>query len=102
MINARTIRKLNENDGLTLRNGKPITYKSGWQVADYGVEAHSPEEAIIIVRRMGGNCSVWLCDGIYYIDHSYRVNTKREAMSIGREHNQISVLCWRNMTLAYC
>lgn len=102
MINVRTIRKLNNNDGLTLKNGKKINYKSGWQVADYGVKAHSPEEAIIIVRRMGGNCGVWLEDGIYYIDHSFRVNTKREAMSIGREHNQISVLCWRNMTLAYC
>lgn len=102
MINVRTIRKLNNNDGLTLKNGKKINYKSGWQVADYGVKAYSPEEAIIIVRRMGGNCGVWLEDGIYYIDHSFRVNTKREAMSIGREHNQISVLCWRNMTLAYC
>lgn len=29
MINIRTIRKLTENDGLTLKNGKPITYKTG-------------------------------------------------------------------------
>ena len=102
MINIRTIRKLANNDGLTLKNGKPITYKSGWQVADHGIEAKSAEEAIKAVRRMGGNCGIWLENGIYYIDKSHRVNTKREALKIGRECNQISVLCWKNMGLVYC
>ena len=99
MINIRTIRKLTNNDGLTLKMGKITTYKSGWQVADYGIETKSAEEAIQAVRRMGG---VWYSEGVYYIDHSFRVNTKREALAIGREHNQISVLCWRTMGLAYC
>ena len=102
MINVRTLRKLKNNEGLTLKQGKPITYKSGWQVADYGVEAHTPEEAIIIVRRMGGNCGVWVENGIYYVDHSFRVSTKREAVEMGRQHNQICVLSWRTMGLAYC
>lgn len=102
MINIRTIKKLNNNDGLTLKNGKVITYKSGWQVADHGIEVKSAEEAIKAVKAMGGNCGIWLENGIYYIDHSFRVNTKREAMEIGRAHNQISVLCWRTMGLAYC
>ena len=102
MINIRTIKKIVENGGLTLKNGKVITYKSGWQVADHGIEAKSAEEAIKAVKAMGGNCGIWLENGIYYIDHSYRVNTKREALEIGRAHNQISVFCWRTMGLAYC
>ena len=102
MINIRTIRKLTNNDGLTLKDGKLITYKSGWQVADHGIEAHSPEEAMKAIREMGGNCGVWLEDGIYYVDHSFRVNTKHEAMEIGRQHQQISVLKWANMSLVYC
>ena len=102
MINIRTIRKLANNDGLTLKNGKKITYKSGYQVADHGVEARTAEEAIKAVRAMGGNCGVWLENGIYYIDHSFRVSTKKEALRIGKEHNQISVLNWRTMGLAYC
>lgn len=102
MINIRTIRKIQENGGLTLKNGKVITYKSGWQVADHGIEATTAEEAIKAVRAMNGNCGIWLENGIYYIDHSFRVNTKREAIAIGKEHNQISVLCWRTMGLAYC
>ena len=76
MINIRSILKLKNNDGLTLKNGKPITK---------------------------GKCpDCGTADGIYYIDKSHRVSTKREAMEIGRAHNQISVLNWRTMGLAYC
>jgi len=102
MINIRSILKLANNDGLTLKNGKPITYKSGWQVATEGVECQTAREAINAVKAYKGNCGVWFSNGIYYIDKSHRVNTKREAMEIGRTCNQISVLRWRDMGLAYC
>jgi len=102
MINIRSIKKLANNDGLTLKNGKAITYKTGWQVAVEGVECLTAEEAIKAVRAYKGNCGVWLADGVYYIDKSFRVNTKAEALKIGRENNQISVLGWRKMVLAYC
>jgi hypothetical protein len=102
MINIRTINKLMENDGLTLKNGKLITYKSGWQVATEGVECKTAREAINAVKTYGGNCGVWFAGGVYYVDKSHRVNTKREAMEIGRACNQISILGWRKMVLAYC
>ena len=102
MINIRTLRKLTNNDGLTLKNGKPIYYKSGWQVATEGVETTDQKEAMKAIKAYGGNCGIWFADGIYYIDKSKRVNTKREAMEIGRACNQISVLNWRTMGLAYC
>lgn len=102
MINIRTIRKLQENDGLTLKAGRIITHKTGYQVADYGYELKTAEEAIACVRKLQGNCGIWYSEGIYYIDHSFRVSTKREALRIGREHNQISILKWKDMSLVYC
>lgn len=102
MINIRSIRKLANNDGLTLKKGIKITYKSGYQVATEGVEVYTAEEAIKAVRAYNGNCGVWLSDGVYYIDKSHRVSTKREALEVGRACNQISVLKWSNMTLVYC
>ena len=102
MINIRSIKKLANNDGLTLKNGKPITYKTGWQVATEGVECKAAREAINAVKAYNGNCGVWYSEGVYYIDKSHRVNTKREALEVGRAHDQISVLGWHNMTLAYC
>lgn len=102
MINVRTLRNLKNNDGLTLKGGVRIHYKTGYQVADYGYELKTAEDAIKVVRELKGNCGVWFSDGIYYIDHSFRISTKKEAIRIGREHNQISILKWATMELIYC
>ena len=102
MINIRTIYKLTNNDGLTLKAGRVITYKSGYQVATEGVECKTAREAINAVKAYGGNCGIWYSEGIYYIDRSHRVSTKREALRVGRECNQISVLAWKGMRLIYC
>lgn len=102
MINIRSILKLQNNDGLTLKGGKPIVYKTGYQVATEGIEATSARDAINAVKAFGGNCGIWFSEGIYYIDKSHRVNTKREALEVGRACNQISVLRWRDMGLVYC
>ena len=95
MINIRTIRKLADGDGLTLKNGKIRRYKSGYQVATNGVEVISPEMAIQAVREFKGTCGVWLENGRYYVDISKRVSTKREAVEIGKKCNQLSIYRWR-------
>ena len=102
MINIRTLAKLKNNDGLTLKNGEIITYKSGWQVATEGFETRDIVKAMQMIRKYEGNCGVWFSKGIYYIDKSHRVSTKREALEIGRRCNQISILKWATMSLAYC
>jgi hypothetical protein len=98
----KMLEMLKNNDGLTLKNNKPITYKTGWQVADHGVECKTIAEASKAIEEMQGNCGVWFSDGVYYIDHSFRVKTKKEALTIGRKYNQISVLRWSDMRLVYC
>lgn len=102
MINIRTLRKIKNNGGLTLKNGRPIIYKSGWQVATEGMETTDMREAMKMIKEYGGNCGIWFSDGVWYIDKSHRVSTKREALEIGRACNQISILRWSNMGLAYC
>lgn len=102
MINIRSLKKLKNDDGLTLKGGKPITYKTGWQVATEGLETTDIRQAMKYIKEYNGNCGIWFSNGVYYIDKSRRVNTKREALEIGRRCNQISVLKWANMSLAYC
>ena len=102
MINIRSIRNLKDNDGMTLKGGKRIVYKSGYQVATEGIETTDAREAINAVKAYGGNCGVWYSSGTYYIDLSHRVSTKREALEVGRACNQISVLRWKDMGLVYC
>lgn len=102
MINIRTLRKIENNGGLTLKNGKAISYKSGWQVATEGVQTEDINEVRSLIKAYNGNCGLWLENGIWYVDKSHRVNTKREAIEVGKAHNQISVLGWAKMNLAYC
>ncbi len=102
MINIRTMRGLKNNDGLTLKKGKKITYKTGYQVATEGVECKTPEDAMQAVKAYNGDCGIWFSDGVYYIDKSHRVNTRKEALAIGKACKQISVLRWRDMALVYC
>ena len=78
---------LKNNDGLTLKAYKAITYKTGYQVADYGTECKTIAEALKAIDQMEGNCGIWYSDGIY---------------ADGKKYNQISVLKWSDMSLVYC
>ena len=96
-INIRTIRKLQENEGLTLKRGQIVNYKTGWQVAFDGIEAHTPEEVMEYIRKFRNtyrNMGVWYSQGVYYVDACTRVPTKKIAVSIGNQCNQISVFAW--------
>ena len=105
-INVRTIRKLNENDGLTLKNGKKISYLSGWQVAVRGDVCYTPEETMKYIRefnaQLKGNerrvysIGIWVWEGKYYIDISKRVPTRTMAFEIGKQCEQLSVFNWNN------
>ena len=101
MINIRTIKGLKNDDGLTLKNGKRIAYKTGYQVATEGIETTDAREALNAVKAFNGNCGIWFSNGVYYIDKSHRENTKKNALAVGRACKQISILKWSNMSLVY-
>lgn len=92
---------LQNNDGLTLKSFQEVTFKTGWQVADFGKEVYTAEAAYEAICEMGGNAGVWFSEGVYYIDHSFRIKTKKEAVAIGKQHNQQSILRWADMSLVW-
>jgi hypothetical protein len=97
-VNVRTIRNIKNNEGLTLRNGKIVEYKTGWQVGITGIEVKTAEEVSRILHSdMGskGNIGIWLSEGIYYIDISKRIQTKKDALTIGKLMNQQSIYGWK-------
>lgn len=102
MINIRSILKLKDNDGLTLKKGQRVIFKTGYQVATEGIETRDPREAINAVKAYNGDCGIWFSKGIYYIDKSHREPTLKKALEVGRACSQISVLRWRDMGLVYC
>ena len=102
MINIRSIRNLKDNDGMTLKGGKRIVYKSGYQVATEGIETTDARQAINAVKAYDGDCGIWFSNGTYFVDKSHRESTLKKALEVGRACNQISVLRWRDMGLVYC
>lgn len=101
-ITVEMFLSLREDDGLTLKNYKSVTYKSGYQVALRGLECRTAEEAVQAVEQFHGSCGIWYSKGIYYIDESIRVDTKAAAMAIGKYCKQISILRWKDFGLVYC
>ena len=96
-INVRTIRNLADNEGLTLRNGKIVEYKTGWQVGIQGVECKTPEAVSELLHKgigRKGNIGIWFSNGIYYVDISKRITTKRNALTVGKLMNQQSIYGW--------
>lgn len=79
MINVRTLKNLKENDGLTLKKGKRITYKTGWQVATEGIETTDPYVAMKAIKAYGG--------GLWYLVFKryllYRQEPQRKYKSQG-------------------
>jgi hypothetical protein len=97
-INVRTIRNIREGEGLTLRNGKIVEYKTGWQVGITGVTCKTPEEVSALLHHglgRNGNIGIWLSEGTYYIDVSRRITTKKNAVAVGRAMNQQSIYGWK-------
>ena len=89
--------QLQNNDGMTLKKYNKVRYTSGWQVATEGETARTPEKALSLIEEYKGTCGVWYSNGIDYIDKSHRTDTKREAMRIGKQCNQLSILKWATM-----
>lgn len=95
----QVLRALKENDGFTLKRGKPIHYKSGWQVATNGIVTRSIKQAQKVIHDYNGDCGVWYHANRYYVDRSIRVDTKRKAMEIGKRCNQLTILRWRDLAV---
>lgn len=95
------ILSLKVNDGATLKNGKPVNYKTGYQVATEGHKTRNPKRAVFWIKFYGGTCGLWYDGDWYYIDKSLRISTKKQAIILGIDKGQISILKWSDMSLIF-
>lgn len=96
--------KILQNGGATINaRSEFVQLKSGYQVSvrDLGrVKATDLTEKMVrdVVEQglqRGEYCGVWIDGGFAYVDISKRISTKQEAMRLGREKKQLSILNWR-------
>lgn len=104
-INVRTLRNLKNGEGLTFRNGKIVVYATGWQVSVMDrFKCDTAEKAMECLRFLSKfyrNTGIWFENGIYYVDCSERISTKKEAVRLGTEKAQISIYGWTKGVLVY-
>lgn len=100
----KMLAKILKNGGATINaRGEFVQLKTGYQVSvrDLGrVKTSDLTEKMVrdVVEQglqRGEYCGVWIDGGFAYVDISKRINTKQEAMRLGREKKQLSILDWR-------
>lgn len=100
MINVRTIKKMLDGDGLTLKNGKIKRYKGGFQVNVQTYEHDSPESAIFwakLLNTLDGGCSIQFKNGKYYVSTTKHVYTRRQAKELANELRTTQIYEWQNL-----
>lgn len=104
-ITRATINSIVRNGGATINaNGIRVSMKTGYQVSKcdlYIIPVAELTKAIVkqaitLLEGRGEYVGVWIDGGYAFVDISRRVATKKQAMTIGRELEQISILRWRD------
>lgn len=89
-----------KDGGATLVAGKPIHASTGYQYSKTpNTETNSTKSisrAVIMIRKMEGNCGIWYNSGKFYIETSYWTPDLNEALEMGRKYGQLAVYDWEN------
>ena len=105
-ITKATINSILNNGGATFNyNGERVQMKSGYQVSKQDLvivpiadfNKYLIKALVEMLDGRGEYLGVWVDDGKVYVDISCRVATKRDAMQMGRDLNQLTVLKWATM-----
>ena len=104
-ITKATVNSIIRNGGATINNkGERVMLKSGYQVSKCDLfiiptaelNKYIIKELLGRLIQRGEYLGLWVDNGNVYVDISCRVATKRDAMQMGRDLNQLSVLRWRD------
>ena len=105
-ITKATIDSILRNGGATINcYGERVQMKSGYQVSKQDLvivpvadfNKYIIKALVETLASRGEYLGVWVDSGKVYIDISCRVATKRDAMQMGRDLNQLSILRWADM-----
>jgi len=97
--------EIKESNGATIKNGKIVNYKTGYQVA-----INSKEKTF---KRLGNalrhieknelkSVGLWCDSGVWYLDtNTVRITTKKEALQKAQENKQIGIWDWSKFQTIY-
>lgn len=108
LVSSKMIRKSLANGGLTFNNLKD-SVKTGFMVSQQNTEKVVPINSIKQLKRDIQNYvdthalkqnqyfGLWYNDGKCYIDISSRISTKKQAIDLGKQENQLAIFDNKNL-----
>ena len=102
-----TLKEIIKNNGATLDNNfNMVNFNKGYQVSLQDIEVlplyKLTKKHLIELLQDNKFLGVWIENKKVYIDYSKNIKTKKQALKIGKELNQISIFDWKNKKVVYC
>jgi ribose 5-phosphate isomerase len=94
-----------KNGGGTLKDGKLIEYKTGYQVAISSQEktfSKLGQLVYFIQKNKLRSVGVWRDGALWFLDtNTKRINTKKEAIELAKKYHQIAIWNWKKSQTVY-
>ena len=87
-INAR-------DEFVQLKTGYQVSVRDLGRIKTTDLTEKMVRDVIEQGLQRGEYCGIWIDGDFAYVDISKRISTKQEAMRLGREKKQLSILDWR-------
>jgi hypothetical protein len=98
-------KQIASNGGATIKRGKIVSYKKGFQVAVNSTEQkfEALSEAIEYLKALKlDSVGLWLDKGIWYMDtNTKRFTSKRKALKVAQQSQQLAIWDWKNGVSIY-
>lgn len=111
-MKLKTLKNIIKKGGATLnKKGEAVNFKKGYQVSKkdcYKLSITNTAEILEAVNNLLDTinlkefCGLWVENNQIYIDISIKIDNLADALSFGKNYNQISIFDWNTKKCIYC
>ena len=103
-LNVRSIRKIPMNGDVTIRNGHPVQYQTGYQVCVAVHPFATAEEVSRFLHTEGrkGQYTIRHSQTLWFVDEHRQVPTKKAALALARNYNRLTIYGWAKNEIIRC
>ena len=103
-LNVRSIRKIPVGGDVTIRNGHPVQYQTGYQVCVAVHPFATAEEVSRFLHAEGrkGQYTIRHSQSLWFVDEHRQIPTKKAALALARSHNRLTIYGWAKGEIIRC
>lgn len=103
-LNVRSIRKIPLGGDVTIRNGHPVQYQTGYQVCVAVHPFATAEEVSRFLHTKGrkGQYTIRHSQTLWFVDEHRQIPTKKAALALARSCNRLTIYGWAKDEIIHC